>query len=314
MMNSQSPHKPHSRGAALIAILWIVAILSIAVFSSTQLLFVELESDSNDASLFQAEFLADRGIAIASHSEITQGDPALSQKINETGGFETRISSAGDRLNINAILYSHQTDRIVLESLFTAWGLRSDESTDVVDNLIDWTDGDDLPTMVGAEKSYYTSIDRPHHPYNRPFQSVKEIALVKDFEKVMRINPKWERAFTFLSSGKLDLNEAPAELIAAACECSVEVAQIFVEGRAGFDGAKGTEDDIIFDDITEALSQLGATTESLPLISSRVGLDDPIQRIISIGRYGGLAVERSVSIQYSGATGKILEWSSRRIE
>ncbi len=38
------------RGSALIAILWIVSILSLAVFSATQFLFIELESESNASS------------------------------------------------------------------------------------------------------------------------------------------------------------------------------------------------------------------------------------------------------------------------
>ena len=70
-----SPHR--SRGAALMAILWVIAILSMAVFTATQLLMVSLLNDSNDSSIFRAEQLADRGIAIGSHPDIERGDPLL---------------------------------------------------------------------------------------------------------------------------------------------------------------------------------------------------------------------------------------------
>ena len=111
-----SPHR--SRGAALMAILWVIAILSMAVFTATQLLMVSLLNDSNDSSIFRAEQLADRGIAIGSHPDIARGDPLLLREINEVESYQTRISSEGDRLNLNSLLEFPEADRIVLEELF----------------------------------------------------------------------------------------------------------------------------------------------------------------------------------------------------
>ena len=42
--------KRRRRGSALIAILWVVAILSLVVFSSTQFLFIETEAAANGVS------------------------------------------------------------------------------------------------------------------------------------------------------------------------------------------------------------------------------------------------------------------------
>ena len=302
------------RGSALVAILWIIAILSMAVFSATQFLFIELESESNASSLFHAELLADRGIAIASHPRVEKGDPLLIQSVSANDSFAARISSEGDRLNLNSLLENAEFDRIVLEQLFSNWGLRTDIAADVVDNLIDWVDEDSDPTSVGAEQNYYFSQDRLNHPFNRPFESLNAVLLVKDFNLVVAANPGWQDAFTLLSGGQLDINEAPAELIAATCLCSVATADQFISIRNGLDQIPGTIDDIKFESVDEALQILRVPEGAIEDISARLSVEDPAKRLISIGRSGSIAVERSVTIQYTGEQGSILSWTTRRIE
>lgn len=306
--------RPARRGSALIAILWIVSILSLAVFSATQFLFIELESDSNASAIFQAELLADRGIAIASHTQVKKGDRLLSQSFGGGDSFSARISSEGDRLNLNTLLENAETDRIVLEELFYQWGLRRDEAVDVVDNLIDWVDADDQVTNVGAERRHYYQLDRLNHPFNRPFDSLNEVLLVKDFDRVVAANPGWRQAFTLLSSGPLDINEAPPELISVACQCEIEAAQELISIRDGLDQTPGTLDDLRFDSVQAALDLLAVPPGFVEAISARVSTEDPAKRILSVGRSGAISVERSATVQYTGARGTIIHWASRRME
>lgn len=302
------------RGSALIAILWIVAILSLAVFSATQFLFIELESEANASALFQAELLADRGVAIASNQSVEKGDPVLSASFGNGHGFSARISSEGDRLNLNHLLENAEADRIVLEELFYQWGLRTDEAVDVVDSLLDWVDADDEPTGTGAERNFYLSQERLNHPFNRPFDSLKEVLLVKDFHLVVAANPRWRESFTLLSAGPLDLNEAPPDLIAAACQCPLEAARELVSIRDGLDGAPGTVDDLKFEDAQAALDLLAVPAGGAEDVAARVSVDDPSRRIRSVGRAGSLSVERSVTVQYTGGRGTIVSFTTRRIE
>lgn len=301
------------KGSALIAILWIVSILSLAIFSATQFLFIELESESNASSLFQAELLADRGIAIASHSAVKKGDRLLAQTM-KGGSFNARISSEGDRLNLNTLLENAEADRIVLEELFYQWGLRTEDAVDVVDALIDWVDEDDENTNVGAERSYYYGLDRINHPFNRPFERLNEVLLVRDFNLVVAANPRWREAFTLLSDGPLDLNEAPPELISAACQCPLEAARRLVSIRDGIDGEPGTLDDLRFEDVESALELLATPEGFIDEISARVSVEDGSRRILSVGRYGSISVERTVTVQYTGDRGSVIDWSTRRIE
>jgi general secretion pathway protein K len=309
-----SPNRKRAAGSALIAILWIVSILSIAVFSATQFLFIELESESNATALFHAELMADRGVAIASHPNVERGDRALSGSFRNGDSFSARISSEGDRLNLNTLLENPEDDRIVLEELFFQWGLRIDEAVRVVDNLIDWVDEDDEITRAGAERRDYLAMGRPNHPFNRPFHSLSEVLLVRDFDLVVAANPAWRESFTLLSEGPLDLNEAPADLISAACQCTFEAARRFVATRNGLDGIPGTIDDLRIDDLETALTMLGVPAGFFELIEPRVTLEDSTKRILSVGRSGSISVERAVTIQYTGERGRIAAWSTRRIE
>ncbi len=309
-----TPFKRRQRGSALIAILWIIAILTIAVFSATQFLFIELESDSNASSLFRAEQLADRGIALGSHPDIQRGDPLLIEQVSDNESYSARISSEGDRLNLNRLLEHPETDRLVLEELFTTWGLRRDHAVDVVDNLIDWVDIDEDQTNQGAERAFYFEQGRSNHPFNRQFDALEEVEMVNLFDQVMAANPLWKESFTLLSAGPLDVNEAPADLIAAACECGTVAAEGFVGVRNGFDGIPGTQDDLRFETMEMAVDQLGIPEAFEERVLPRIAIEDPARRIISVGRLGRIAVERSVTIQYSADQGEILKWSTRRIE
>ncbi|MDF1824038.1 MAG: type II secretion system protein GspK [Verrucomicrobiales bacterium] len=302
---------PHIRGSALIAILWIVAILSVAVFTATQFLFIELESDSNAASLFRAEQLADRGIALAAHPDVEPGDPILVQQLSDSESFSARISSEGERLNLNTLLENATFDRIVLEELFVDWGLRFDEAADVVDNLIDWVDPDNNETNLGAEQPFYLSHERPRHPYNRPFRSLEEVELVNQFDLVRNANPNWKESFTLLSSGKLDLNEAPAELILATCECGEAAAEAFIEVR---EQMRDGPDYQIFESLEEAIALLSIPPDFEDRILARITVEEAVKRLVSVGRFGSIAVERVLTVQYTGETGIVQQWTSRRLE
>ncbi len=296
------------------AILWIISILSIAVFSATQFLFIELESGANSRSLFRAEQLADRGVAIGSHPEVQRGDPLLIGEINEVESFSARISSEGDRLNLNSLLEQPENDRMVLEELFMRWGLRRDQAEDVLDNLIDWVDNNEESTRLGAERSFYFERGRINHPFNRKFGSLEEVELVNQFGLVIAANPLWRDSFTLLSAGPLDLNEAPAELIAAACECGTVSAEQFVKLRDGFDGQPGTTDDLQFEALEQVTAELNIPEPFKDRVAARISIEDPSRRIIARGRLGRIAVERHVTVQYTGDLTKIMRWTTRRIE
>ncbi|NOX99665.1 MAG: hypothetical protein GXP30_08060, partial [Verrucomicrobia bacterium] len=62
-----------------------------------------------------------------------------------------------------------------------------------------------------------------------------------------------------------------------------------IEARAGDDGEEGTEDDLEFISVEEALTIIGVSPEKLPFVSKRVSIADQTLRITSIGKAGQIS-------------------------
>ena len=172
----------------------------------------------------------------------------------------------------------------------------------LVDNLTDWIDAGDLTELNGAEVDWYEDQGRPNHPFNRPFYSLDEMRLVKDMNLLEQINPDWRDWFTVWSNGKLDLNEAKAELIAAAAEVSIDDAQDLVEHVLGPDRERDTEDDQRIQNLTEGLEMLGVSEFQQPVVSPRLTVSDTTTRIVSDGRAG--TVKRRITLILRSRTGQ----------
>jgi type II secretory pathway component PulK len=199
---------------------------------------------------------------------VKRTDPILRQLNEGTGeGFEVRVISEGGRFNINSILM--QDDKALLREIFSKWGMELEDAQAVADALGDWVDQDDNVALHGAEKDDYEKAGRVNQPFNRPFYDLSEMRLVRGMDLVEALKPDWREWFTIWSEGPLDVNEAPAELIAAAAEIPVEQADIVPETVRGTDGQRDTEDDVPYQNAAAALAQMGIDTEGRPDIAAR---------------------------------------------
>ncbi|HEX9190908.1 MAG TPA: type II secretion system minor pseudopilin GspK [Candidatus Deferrimicrobiaceae bacterium] len=81
----------------------------------------------------------------------------------------------------------------------------------VADAVVDWLDNDDTPRVGGAESAYYLGLPYPYRAKNDLFDTVGELRLVRG------VTPKVFEALrphvTVLSSGKVNLNTAPKEVL-----------------------------------------------------------------------------------------------------
>lgn len=284
MQHSVSNNRGSRRGAALMAVLWLIAILGIACMSALRVISFDMELASAKVHGSRARQVAEMGIAVASNPIVKRSDPILRQLNEDTGeGFEVRKISEGGRFNINYIL--GQEDKVLLRSIFTDWGLELDEAQEVADALGDWVDADDDVALNGAEKDEYEKAGRVNQPFNRPFYDISEMRLVRGMDLVEAVRPDWREWFTVWSSGPLDLNEAPAELIAAAAECRVEQADIIPETVRGADGLRDTNDDVL-QNAADALDLLGIDKDGRPDLARRFTAESAkggTTRIESIG-------------------------------
>lgn len=290
-----------SRGSALVAVLWLIAILALASIAAIRVVSLDVDLATSQVHGFRARQLAEMGIAVASNPAVKRTDPLLRQFSEESGeGFEARIVSEGEKFNINAIVL--RQDEQLLKSMFIDWGLTLDEAQAVVDALIDWVDANDEVGLNGAESEWYLEQGRLNQPFNRPFYHLDEVRLVRGMDYVEALRPDWRNWFTIWSSGALDLNEAPSELIAAAAEITVEEASIIPETVRGPDGIRDTEDDAPFQSVEQALALLGVDGTLRPEVSARMTVNDTTTRLESIGSVSG--ARRKITVIVRNRTGR----------
>lgn len=306
------PSSPRHRGSALIAVLWLIAILAMACMAALRVISFDMELATQKIHGSRAGHMAEAGIAVGSNPVVERGDPVLKYYNSETDeGYEVELISEGGRFNINSLLLRDDTN--FLRSLFIDWGLDLDAAQALVDALADWVDADDEVRLNGAEFEWYEARDRINQPFNRPFYDINEMRLVRDMDLVEALRPDWRDWFTIWSGGLLDINEASAELISAAAEVSIEEARAIPEIVNGPDGILGTEDDAPFENAASALAIIGINAEAQPDIAARFTTGDTTTRIVSTGYAGG--AKRRISVILRNRTGQpaLLERTSEII-
>lgn len=283
------------------AVLWLIAILAMASMAALRVISFDMELASAKIHGSRARQIAEMGIAVGSNPVVKPSDPILRQLDGSTGeGFEVRVASEGGRFNINAILL--QEDKALLRSIFSDWGLELEDAQAIADALGDWVDSDDDVALNGAEVDEYEEAGRINQPFNRPFYDISEVRFVRGMDLVEAVRPDWRNWFTVWSGGALDLNEASAELIAAAAEIPVEQADIIPETVRGTDGMRDTDDDVPFQNAAQALDLLGIDAEGRPDLSQRFTVNDTTTRIESIGYAAG--AKRKIIVIVRNRTGK----------
>ncbi|MFC7336316.1 general secretion pathway protein GspK [Haloferula chungangensis] len=291
----------HSQGSALVAVIWLIAILALASVAALKVVAFDLDVASAKINGFRAQQLAEMGIALGANPSIERGDPILSQWSEENyEGFDVKLVSEAGKFNINVLVANE--DKNLLKSMFIDWGLDIDQSAAVADALADWVDPDDEESLNGAEVASYEEAGRINQPFNRPFYNLEEMRLVRGMDLVEAYRPDWRNWFTIWSAGGLDVNEASAELIAVAAEIHPEAATIIPETVRGPDGIRDTDDDTPFSSLQEALALLGVDSNLRPDIAARFTINDTTTRIESVGRATGS--RRKITLVVRNRTGQ----------
>lgn len=272
-------------GFALVAVLWLIAILSLAAITTLRVISFDMQVATAKVHGSRAFHLAEMGIAIGSNPAVERDDPLL-HRIDEANNEEVHVSinSEGARFNINSLVFAE--DKTLLRSIFMHWGLDLDAAQALSDAFTDWVDEDDEVALNGAEIKDYEKAGRLNQPFNRPFYDIEEMALVFGMDEIESLRPDWRNWFTVWSSGTLDINEADAELISVAAEVTPEQASIIPETVRGTDDIRDTEDDVPFQDVATALSLLGIGGETGQIIAQRFTVEDTTTRITSTARSG----------------------------
>lgn len=291
-MNQRKIKTLHRKGSALLIVLWAIALMSITVMSTVQIIDLSLSESANQSKNFRALQLAESGLALGLHPNLKKTDSHLQQTLEFGESFAVTFKSEGARLNINRLLINKNTT--VLKDLFEQWGMKDLEASTLIDHLIDWVDSDDLMRLNGAENDEYKKLKLIGYPSNEPFRSLEEMELVPGIELLTKAQPKWKESFTVWGDGKLDVNEAPVELIAAVCGVGTVAAESFVQRRLGSDGEIDTKDDFVYTEMNQVRAALGINETQFKTIENQLTAKSDYRRIISVGKI--VSHQRSLAI------------------
>ncbi|HPA16860.1 MAG TPA: type II secretion system protein GspK [Verrucomicrobiae bacterium] len=281
-MTLRTAHIVGRRGSALFMVLWVIALISFLTLGLIELMKIDIDMEIVRSKDFRARQLAESGIAIATHPSIERYDPLLFHEFDEGESYDVRIESEDARLNINRIMQSGDTD--ILRRLFTHWDLTQSEIDDVLAAMEDWFDSDDLPRLNGAEFEEYIEAGRHRGPGNAPFRTLDELREVLGLDVLFDKKPDWIDFFSIYSSGRVNLNDAPIDLIQVICGVTLTRAESFVRLRNGPDREEHTEDDVMFENQQDAAAALGLSADEFQSFGNQVTLQSSTIRITSVGR------------------------------
>jgi len=203
-MNQQS-----SRGAALVIVLFIVALAAILAVEMSANLMVQVQRSTNLQSQQQAKWYAygAEELAIKGLIQSKKDDPEKTTLAQpwakqgdvkypvENGTLSGQLTDLQACLNLNALGVepdpnsgnktnpAHKALFAILENIDD---LPSDESEEgMADSVFDWLDENSITYRSGAEEGEYLSRQFPYMTANSLFASVSELRLIKGFNPLV---------------------------------------------------------------------------------------------------------------------------------
>lgn len=169
-----------SRGFALVAVLWLLVLISALAVTVVSGGRAELNLVSNVVAAAEARHLADAGVHTAAQELIESADrqrrciDGRTYSILTLDGVRVDISVRDEAGKIDL----NQASRPLLEGLFTAAGVAAAQSGSLASAVLDWRDGDHIVRPNGAEDLHYRLAGRDYEAKDAPFESVTELLLV----------------------------------------------------------------------------------------------------------------------------------------
>jgi len=276
---------PSQRGSSLLLVLWAIMLMSFAIMGLVEHLSRGVDESIEAEKDFRARLLVQSARVVAEHPAIQRGDPLLHRQVTSTTSYLVRHSTEGTRLAVNQ-LAQNRAQRDFAQRLFETWGLPSTEARTLADSIADWTDPDDRPRRQGAERDVYTTLNRPDFPFNRPFDNLNDLLLVRGADEMDRRRPNWRDSMTLHGDGTIDLPLASTEMLAALFDVTPTEVNRFVRTRLGPDGLADSLDDPTYSSLAQIRSLLDVPEINYQAVLGLLTLQHPIRRTECLARAG----------------------------
>lgn len=179
-------HRGRERGIALLAVVWVVALLAVMALDVLAAARREAGLASDHALRARLDAAAEAGIALAVHgllAEAASPGPGQARRRGprpvEPMEFEgialaIAVEDEAGKIDLN------QAPPRVLRGLFEALGLPAPRAAALAEAILDWRDTDEVPRPGGgAEAPQYRAALSPVPPRDGAFRSVEELVHVQ---------------------------------------------------------------------------------------------------------------------------------------
>lgn len=244
------------RGAALLVVLWVVVVVGLLAGEIVVSSRFDDATTHNERCRLAGHYAARGAVADARarlRPRVAPGaddDPAGFLAVAGRAGEPPALLSFGGAMgamrytveatDLNARLNVNRADAAALRALFASAGLTADRAAGLADAVADWIDPDDLHRGRGAEARHYRELGRAAGPRNGPVPSLDELLLVRGMGPEILYGPDrslgtegggLDRWLTVEGSGKVNLNTASAEVLAALPGFASDVVAIVIDRR-----------------------------------------------------------------------------------
>lgn len=243
--------RDQERGFALIVVLLVMAVVGVVGAEFAYSMRLEASAVRAYKEGIVASHLAEAAVAqavrelVADAAYVAADDKGLltfytaerlplahlpREKVDFPGGqFSYRITDEEARVNLNTSAH----DRI--DRLLRGLGLDKSVRDVIGDSLQDWRDANEEHRLNGAESDYYLALPVPYRSHNGNLESVTELLQIRGVTPEIYHGapgkPGLVDLVTVKSTGQINMNTAPPEVLAALGLSDAEVSQI-VQARA----------------------------------------------------------------------------------
>lgn len=296
--------KRRQAGSALLAVFWAIIVLSMAIGGWFLWLQERVKAYGEETRAVEALAMAHSGVAMAMNPKVDRFSSLLTAELGEGMGYRVEIEGEAGRMNLRWVLEGEDKTRL---HIFKQWlefvmGIELEDRDRLVDCLLDYVDADNNARLNGQEDG------QNYHPANRMIQSLDELKRIPGMGPLLAV-PGWRDWLTLNSKDRIDLVEAPEEVLKLLPGFGDAMVARWVQVRAGMDGVQHTEDDPKYVEAEQVRLALGMNPTAWKKLEPLVTAGEQTIRIKSEGHSGKVVRQVEVVVRKGAGTPQILSWT-----
>ena len=191
--------RPSERGAALLSVLLLVAVMAVVAAVMLERLNLATRLAANSQAMAQARYYAisAESLATARSASLVKLDPnrtvdprgLLGREFAmplAAGTVAVRIEDAGNCFNLNSLVEGDEGNYVLrpaglaqLRALMEGLAIPQAEAIPLSDAIADWIDSNDLPLPNGVEDEHYRALPTPYRTAGRLIVDPSEVRAVR---------------------------------------------------------------------------------------------------------------------------------------